>query len=54
MKEEILKNKLRINRHLNCKQCGYPKGELSFWDLQRLPQRNSKLCTKLDGNNIYF
>ena len=37
----------RINRHLNCKQCGYPKGELSFWDLHRLPKETQNYVPSL-------
>ena len=37
----------RINRHLNCKQCGYPTGELSFWDLHRLPKETQNYVPSL-------
>ena len=37
----------RINRHLKCKQCGYPEGELSFWDLDRLPKETQNYVPSL-------
>jgi len=37
----------RINRHLNCKKCGYPSGKLSFWDLHRLPKETQNYIPSL-------
>ena len=37
----------RLHRHLNCKQCGYPSGKLSFWDLDRLPKETQNYVPSL-------
>ena len=37
----------RIHRHLDCKQCGYPSGELSFGDLNRLPKETQNYIPSL-------
>ena len=37
----------RVHRHLNCNQCGYPSGKLSFWELDRLPRETQNYIPSL-------